>query len=242
MKQIIILFLLLYNLGFSQESAGVFVTYQQKIVVDETKFTTIINSYLISNGNESLYEEDFSKSSILNKSDDDASKIFTIAAETNPLFYKNSENLITYSDFINSSSDFYVTDKIEFDWTITDVTKEILGYKCQQAKTDFRGRSYIAYFTSKIPFNAGPWKFHCLPGLILEIKAIDGAFEAFAKKIELKNTSMAVKEPYTKEKKITFNEFKILYKKKYNEAMGYRPEGETTMYMPKKRIETLILF
>lgn len=132
--------------------------------------------------------------------------------------------------------------KLNLNGQLPENTKEILGYKCQEAKVDFRGRSYIAYFTSKIPFDAGPWKFHGLPGLILDVRSIDGAFQAFAKKIELKNIVATVDEPYLKEKKITFNEFKILYKKRYNEVMGYRPEGGTTVYMPKKRIETFILF
>lgn len=57
-----------------------------------------------------------------------------------------------------------------FRWVIQkNETKEILGYTCQKATGEFRGRHYTAWFTSEIPVSAGPYKFRGLPGLILEI-------------------------------------------------------------------------
>lgn len=53
-------------------------------------------------------------------------------------------------------------------WQTVDSTKQILGYNCQKAECDFRGRHYIAWFAIDIPLNNGPWKLSGLPGLILE--------------------------------------------------------------------------
>lgn len=54
-------------------------------------------------------------------------------------------------------------------WEVKDSTKQILGYSCQLATCNFRGRCYHAWFASDIPVSDGPWKLTGLPGLILEL-------------------------------------------------------------------------
>lgn len=53
-------------------------------------------------------------------------------------------------------------------WQILSETKELLGYSCQLASCDFRGRTWYAWFSTDIPINEGPWKLFGLPGLVLE--------------------------------------------------------------------------
>jgi GLPGLI family protein len=54
-------------------------------------------------------------------------------------------------------------------WNILTDNKKLGNYSCQKATTTFRGRDYEAWFTTEIPVSDGPWKFHGLPGLILEV-------------------------------------------------------------------------
>lgn len=53
-------------------------------------------------------------------------------------------------------------------WEVKDSTREVLGYKCQMATCNYRGRRYVVWFASDIPVSDGPWKLAGLPGLILE--------------------------------------------------------------------------
>lgn len=54
-----------------------------------------------------------------------------------------------------------------FAWTMHEDTARICGYLCHRATANFRGRTWTAWWTEEIPIDAGPWKLHGLPGLIL---------------------------------------------------------------------------
>ncbi|WP_421919144.1 GLPGLI family protein [Marinifilum sp.] len=88
-----------------------------------------------------------------------------------------------------------------FDWKLEKPTKTILGYYCNKATCTFRGRAYIAYFTREIPYKAAPWKFHGLPGVVLEVHSSDDFLrwtaqsiniETKTEKIELEHYGMNV--------------------------------------------------
>ncbi|OAQ42327.1 hypothetical protein A5893_04245 [Pedobacter psychrophilus] len=55
-----------------------------------------------------------------------------------------------------------------FNWSIEKDTMSIGGFLCQKATANFKGRNWIAWFASDLPFSTGPWKLNGLPGLILE--------------------------------------------------------------------------
>lgn len=55
------------------------------------------------------------------------------------------------------------------DWQlIPDSTTTIIGYHCQLAKTNFKGRTWYAWYAEDIPLPEGPWKLIGLPGLTLK--------------------------------------------------------------------------
>lgn len=68
-------------------------------------------------------------------------------------------------------------------WEILKDEKQIGNFNCQKAKTEFRGRTYFAWFTSDVPTSFGPWKFHGLPGLILSITDLEREVNLYAKVI-----------------------------------------------------------
>ena len=83
--------------------------------------------------------------------------------------YKNyPTGQMTITDRISSQNYCYVDSLHTQTWTMGDSTREMLGYTCQQATADFRGRRWTAWFAMDIPVSDGPWKLRGLPGLILE--------------------------------------------------------------------------
>ena len=83
--------------------------------------------------------------------------------------YKNyPEGRMTVTDGLILQDYRYVDSLHAQTWTMGDSTREVLGYTCQQATADFRGRHWTAWFATDIPVSDGPWKLGGLPGLILE--------------------------------------------------------------------------
>lgn len=87
-------------------------------------------------------------------------------------FYLNfNTNELTSRELLADEFEVTVTEKnIDFDWKVTKESKKIGSYTCYKATTkNFGGRNYEVWFTYEIPIPTGPWKFHGLPGLILEV-------------------------------------------------------------------------
>lgn len=68
-------------------------------------------------------------------------------------------------------------------WQLYPDTKVIANMLCKKAETAFRGRKYIAWYTTSIPVSAGPWKLHGLPGVILEAESEDEKVKFIAESI-----------------------------------------------------------
>src|SRR5690606_17295445 len=79
---------------------------------------------------------------------------------------------------------YLISDKILYEWEITNEIKKIKQYTCYKATTSFRGNKFVVWFTPEIPINAGPWKWHGLPGLILEAADTDNSEIYILEKIE----------------------------------------------------------
>ncbi|MFN4084750.1 MAG: GLPGLI family protein [Spirosomataceae bacterium] len=54
-------------------------------------------------------------------------------------------------------------------WEVMDTTKTVNGFTCRKATLQHLGNTYEAWFTDEVPVFDGPYFFHGLPGLILEV-------------------------------------------------------------------------
>ncbi|AQW92805.1 GLPGLI family protein [Elizabethkingia anophelis] len=64
----------------------------------------------------------------------------------------------------------------KFNWKILLDKKKISDYNCQNASVEFGGRKWIAWFTTDIPIQDGPYKFYGLPGLIVKVEDNKGDY------------------------------------------------------------------
>nr|WP_314492566.1 GLPGLI family protein [uncultured Chryseobacterium sp.] len=60
-------------------------------------------------------------------------------------------------------------------WKITSEKLKVGDWNTQKAETDFGGRHWFAWFTTDIPIQDGPYKFHGLPGLIVKLEDQTGS-------------------------------------------------------------------
>lgn len=93
----------------------------------------------------------------------------------------------TYPEFTTfliskvGNDSYKVLEDRKLDWKISSEKKTIGTFKTQKATTNFAGRSWVAWFTTDVPFQDGPYKFSGLPGLIVEVSDATGSH-----KMELK--------------------------------------------------------
>lgn len=83
---------------------------------------------------------------------------------------------------------FFIEINEKLDWKIKNETASIEGIKCQKAEVKYAGRDWVAWFTSDFPIPEGPYYFHGLPGLIVQINDINDEF--IFKLSEIKKNNM----------------------------------------------------
>jgi GLPGLI family protein len=89
----------------------------------------------------------------------------------------NTSNILTHKSGTDDYEYYDVLENIVLklpskniqNWKLTDEKKKVKDLNLQKATTNWGGRNWIAWFTSDIPFQEGPYKFHGLPGLIVEL-------------------------------------------------------------------------
>ena len=115
------------------------------------------------------------------------------ARTTSDYLYKNyPEGYITTRTLLMTSYVTYTEPYEEQNWILCDSVKYVLEYCCQKAMCIFRGREYVAWFAPQIPIREGPWKFHGLPGLIMEVYDSGNHYHYTATELKVKDSEPVV--------------------------------------------------
>lgn len=89
--------------------------------------------------------------------------------------YSISKKYPKYEVFLHNRilrDQYKVADDRKIDWKISSEKQKIGEWNTQKAETEFGGRKWTAWFTSDIPIQDGPYKFHGLPGLIVKLEDV----------------------------------------------------------------------
>lgn len=103
----------------------------------------------------------------------DMSKMVTMPKFSEKVYKFYPEMKVQYVERISSGFtplNIGYNDETKMNWKITEEKAKIGSYNTQKATADFGGRKWNAWFTSDIPLQDGPYKFHGLPGLIVKIE------------------------------------------------------------------------
>jgi len=81
-------------------------------------------------------------------------------------FFAKEQKFITRERLFNS---YLIEEPVAIiDWKVLKDTMSFAGIHCQKATASFKGRNWIAWYATALPFQSGPWKLNGLPGLIIE--------------------------------------------------------------------------
>ncbi len=189
-RQLITLFLIVGILTFSQNKRFI---YEYKFIPDSTNPEEIKTEmmFLDTNTNGSkYYSYTVFNSDSLMKVDLEkqlaATGSINVRTDMRKGDVRYSVNK-TYPDYnINlhrrlSMDAYNISDDRKMNWKILPDKGKIGEWNVQKAETDFAGRHWIAWFSTEIPIQDGPYKFHGLPGLIVSVEDRTGSH-----KMELK--------------------------------------------------------
>ncbi|PWW19393.1 MULTISPECIES: GLPGLI family protein [unclassified Chryseobacterium] len=62
-------------------------------------------------------------------------------------------------------------------WKLINESKVIKSFNCKKAELNYKGRNWIAWYSTDIPLSYGPYKFTGLPGLIIKISDQNGDYD-----------------------------------------------------------------
>lgn len=232
-----ITYLLIILLNFNANSQNNFrVKYDLKFQIDSTNSKNIEKEIMILDIKNNLSnfqsENNFLKDSIF--ASNNPNGIFGLSkTKFNYNIKKEYSNskIISYYDYTGFK--YLINEDLIIKWKIIDdSTKIILNQKCKLASTNFRGRSYYAWYSTEINIQDGPYKFYGLPGIILEIYDVKKHYHFLAIAIQKNkiNKQYIDENAFTKVTKKEFNEFLIKIKEKpslilYNPGIQLPKEG-----------------
>ncbi len=152
-------------------------------------------------------------------------------------YYKNASEFYFRDNFMDEIL-IVKEDPLKLNWTLHAETKNLSNFISNKATTTFRGRNYTAWYVMDIPVPFGPWKFHGLPGLIIEVYDTNYGFHLIANNIKIENISCSIKpKPEEMEKALSLQKYleekDKIFDRFLAEMSSKRPKGSEPLRRDK---------
>ena len=176
----------IYEYKFISDSTNTADVKTEMMFLDTTKDGSKYYSYTVFNS-DSLMKVDLEKQlaatgSINVKSDMQKGSVRYSVTKTYPDYKINLHRRL-------GMDAYNISDDRKINWKISSEKEKIGEWNAQKAEADFAGRHWIAWFSTEIPIQDGPYKFRGLPGLIVKVEDKTGSH-----KLELKGIKNIKKE------------------------------------------------
>lgn len=159
-----------YHLGAQNIQLTYNVYYNTSAFIEKTGYLV----YYSNEGKSNYYEVFNKESESLPNSDSDTEMTIVVGDKyfisSNKINLKEKTLYSTEQSVVLNDTFLVKEDLPNIIWNINyDETFKIEGFNCKKATTYFRGRNYIAYYSTDLFVPVGPWKFINLPGIIIEV-------------------------------------------------------------------------
>ncbi|SDJ13078.1 GLPGLI family protein [Chryseobacterium jejuense] len=126
-------------------------------------------------------------------------------------------------------------------WKLIDEVKAINAINCKRAEVTYKGRNWIAWYSTEIPLPYGPYKFSGLPGLIIKITDEKGEYDfELIKSVptsQLAGKSISIKKTrYTEAVETTQSKFEQALKASNDNIAGVLASSGTTILSGQEKI------
>lgn len=157
----------MYEYHFAPDSTQIEEVKKENMILDITEKGSTYQSY-DNYVTDSLMHEQFEKARAT------GSRNFNFnRSERSAIRYRVTKQYPEFKVYLHerfSSEAYKVLEDEKLNWNILPETEKIGTYQAQKATANFGGRIWTAWFTTDLPFQDGPYKFHGLPGLIIKVE------------------------------------------------------------------------
>lgn len=131
-------------------------------------------------------------------------------------------------------------DAIISNWKLIDEHKIINSINCKKAEVNYKGRNWVAWYSTEIPVPFGPYKFTGLPGLIIKITDSNEIFDfeliESVSSRKLKGQVVSInKNRYVNPKVITKQEL-LKARENYRNNLRYELESSGTVFSDRPKV------